>query len=309
MSKITPETNTLNTNTQLTLRDLRIPSYASNILYALERGFEKFTLDTFIIGDVASAIWLETFDGILEQEIMGRLDFGVILPDWSSFQDLKNYLTDKNELTQTRIFWNERNTPYTLEYLPEPFTVNLAPFEIISRYDYDYINAFYESGLFKVELDKRFILKYNSFEGTILEHVLSWNFKDSIIQSMKSVSETIHLIYSLFNCNWEKNALFDPYKSHVDKIIRENENDIHFNFYWQVYGVRIVSERIREILKRDLSIQNTFISKLDECLEYYKNASKDRTVIEFQIGSTSCVRMNGSDVSAILYRLKRRIES
>lgn len=309
MSEIDVSSQTMNSITRLRLRNLRLPSYVSKILYVLEKGFGKYAIDAFIIDDVSHAIWIHTLEGLPEEKIIGTLNFGVLVDNWPSYKNLRDYLTSQNELTRSRIFYNERNTPYTLSYLPEPFTVNLIPIERHKRDEYDSLLEIYKGGLSVIEFDDQYTFKYQSLEGTIIQNVLSWDFEDQAEFALNSVNDLTHLLYCLFHCDWERNpSLFTLIQKSVDELVDKNQNTLLWDFTWWMDGARILGEKLSGIVNQDKSIKYKLMSNIDSCLKKDNIELLNRIGISFQVGSTSYVKMEGSEVSMMLRSLKNGVE-
>jgi predicted nucleotidyltransferase len=62
------------------------------MLYALERGLDKFGIDFYLVGAVARNVWMTGINNIAPRRTTGDIDFAVLINDNGVYEALKTYL-------------------------------------------------------------------------------------------------------------------------------------------------------------------------------------------------------------------------
>lgn len=69
------------------------------MLQALERGLEKFKVDYYLVGAVSRDVWMSGIHGITPRRGTKDFDFAVFINDKGIYEQLKQYLLDKEDFT------------------------------------------------------------------------------------------------------------------------------------------------------------------------------------------------------------------
>lgn len=88
---------------KINFKQLRQDPNISDVLFALERGLNKYKIDFYLVGAVARDVWISAINGITPSRITRDIDFAVFIDDKGTYENLRNYLINK-----------EGFSPYTL---------------------------------------------------------------------------------------------------------------------------------------------------------------------------------------------------
>jgi len=64
----------------------------TEMLYALQRGLEKFGIDFYLVGAVARNVWMTGINNIAPRRTTGDIDFAVLINNNGVYEALKKYL-------------------------------------------------------------------------------------------------------------------------------------------------------------------------------------------------------------------------
>ncbi len=78
---------------KLNYNQLRQNPTIAEMLFALERGFQKFDIDFYLVGAVARDAWMSIKDKKASRTT-GDIDFAVLINTKTIYQNLKEYLTE-----------------------------------------------------------------------------------------------------------------------------------------------------------------------------------------------------------------------
>ena len=74
---------------KLNYEQLRQQPEITNMISALERGFEKFGIDFYLVGAVARDVWMSGINKIAPRRTTGDIDFAVLINDKGIYEILK----------------------------------------------------------------------------------------------------------------------------------------------------------------------------------------------------------------------------
>lgn len=77
---------------KINYEQLRQQPEITEMLSALERGFEKFGIDFYLLGAVARDVWMSGINKITPRRTTGDIDFAVLINDKGTYESLKTYL-------------------------------------------------------------------------------------------------------------------------------------------------------------------------------------------------------------------------
>ncbi|MBX2951948.1 MAG: hypothetical protein KF870_05555 [Leadbetterella sp.] len=75
---------------KINYEQLRQRPEISEMLSALERGFEKFDIDFYLVGVVARDVWMSGINRIAPRRTTGDIDFAVLINDKEPMKRLGN---------------------------------------------------------------------------------------------------------------------------------------------------------------------------------------------------------------------------
>lgn len=215
------------------------------ILEALERGFQKFGIDYYLIGAIAREVWMRGLKNITPRRATSDIDFGVMLKDSNHFDELKNYLIN------TEGFTGYRENAFVL-IAPGGRQIDLLPFGEIEKegkvtvkgtgmttLNVDGMKEVYVEGAPDVTFEDKITFKVCTLPGVVLLKFIAWDDRPEVRRD--DLTDIADIIFHFFNIYdemiWaEHNDLFGDDKSlerisarvlgrEMGKILRRN-NDL-----------------------------------------------------------------------------------
>jgi predicted nucleotidyltransferase len=172
------------TTYKLNFDQIRQDQRLDNLLRALERGFEKFGIDFYLVGAVSRDVWMAGIHGLKPRQTTGDIDFAVYINDKGIYEALKEYLITKEG------FSPYRENPFVL-IDKEGMQVDLLPFGAIEdQYrrvslrggGYVYVDGFkevYDNSLPEVEMGGH-KFKFCTLPGIVLLKMIAWEDRPEI---------------------------------------------------------------------------------------------------------------------------------
>src|SRR6476620_10775272 len=109
---------------KINYEQLRQQPGITEMLSALERGFEKFRIDFYLVGAVARDVWMSGINKIAPRRTTADIDFAVLINDKGTYEALKDYLIN------TERFYPYRGNAFVLIW-KDKTEVDLLPFGAI----------------------------------------------------------------------------------------------------------------------------------------------------------------------------------
>ena len=172
---------------KISFNDLRQPSAISEMLHALERGFEKFGIDYYLVGAVARDAWLTGVHGIEPRTMTRDIDFGILMDDKATYDALKRYLIGHEGFTP------HSGNAFVLMY-NDRMQVDLLPFGGIEQADGKVsssglgsttisLQGFYEvfeEELPVLDIEGKHQFRFCSLPGIVLLKMISWDDRPTV---------------------------------------------------------------------------------------------------------------------------------
>jgi predicted nucleotidyltransferase len=113
---------------QIPLNKVRQESNYKELLESLERGFNKFNIDFYLVGATARDVWMRGLHEMTPKRATSDIDFGIMINSSSQFAELKDYLIKEEGFTPTHdnsfvLIWNDKDKTQ----------VDLIPFGDVER--------------------------------------------------------------------------------------------------------------------------------------------------------------------------------
>lgn len=214
------------------------------ILEALERGFEKFGIDYYLVGAVAREVWMRGLKDITPRRATSDIDFGVLIKDSDHFDELKNYLI------KAEGFIGHRENAFVLT-APEGREIDILPFGEIEKEGkvsvkgtgmttlyVDGMKEVFAEGAPEVTFEEKITFKVCTLPGIVLLKLVAWDDRPEMRRD--DLIDIADIIFHFFNIYdemiWtEHNDLFGDDKSlenisarvlgrEMGKILRRNED-------------------------------------------------------------------------------------
>jgi predicted nucleotidyltransferase len=80
---------------QIPLNKVRQGGNYKELIEALERGFNKFSIDFYLVGATARDVWMRGVYDFPPKRATSDIDFAVMISDCAQFDELKNYLINE----------------------------------------------------------------------------------------------------------------------------------------------------------------------------------------------------------------------
>lgn len=268
---------------------LRQSPHITEMLRGLERGFEKFNIDFFLVGAMARDVWLSGIHKKQPRRVTSDIDFAISLNDKSTYQALKEYLIEEEG------FYPLHDNAFILKWM-DRFQVDLLPFGTIADEDgivkvdgtglttahVPGFNEVYETGLPQLELGQQHIFKFCTLPGIVILKLISWDDRPEV--RSKDIIDISDILHHYFDMN--------------DENIWEQHHDLFSddNFSLPHIAARVMGREMRKIAKRNHKIYQRLIAILKANIEdvansraaavmviYYKNTMKENVEILKQL--------------------------
>ena len=209
---------------------LRLPPDSIEMLAELEKAFEKFGIDFYLVGAVSRDVWLTGIHGIRPKRATADIDFAVLINHKGLYEELKKYLL------ATKKFTPYHENAFVLIYEGE-LQVDLLPFGEIedgnrtvkiegTGYTSIHVDGFrevYQSGLPEIDLDSHHF-KFCTLPGIVILKLIAWDDRpEARRDDIKDISEIMNHYFDINSSNiWDNHYdLFDREDADLREIAAE----------------------------------------------------------------------------------------
>jgi predicted nucleotidyltransferase len=249
----------------------------TEMLYALQRGLEKFGIDFYLVGAVARNVWMTGINNIAPRRTTGDIDFAVLINDKGVYEALKTYLII------TEGFQPYKGNEYVLIW-KENLEVDLLPFGAIDDEDAKFnsnglgstsislqgFSEIYNDELPTLDLEGKHQFKFCTLPGIVLLKLIAWDDRpESRRDDIKDISDILNHFFDM-----NDNEIFE---NHHDLFEKEEASLKHI-------AARVMGREMSKIAKKNKSLfsridgildSNTLVSQNSEMakimIEYYDN--------------------------------------
>jgi predicted nucleotidyltransferase len=194
---------------------LRLDAGFTEALSALERGFERFGIDYYLVGAVSRNAWLSGIHHVTPSRTTGDVDFAVLINNTGVYEELKQYLIE------TEGFQPFHQNAFVLIW-KDGTEIDLLPFGAIedeyrkvtihgtgyTSVHVDGFNEVYQQGLPEMELDEGHRFKFASLAGIVLLKLIAWDDRPEV--RADDISDISEILDHFFEINkeqiWEEHA-------------------------------------------------------------------------------------------------------
>ncbi len=269
---------------KVSYEQLRQEPELSLLLSALERGFEKFGIDFYLIGAVARDIWMSGINKIFPRRTTGDIDFAVLINDKGLYEKLKDYLIKVEGFQATK-----ENAFVLLKNSTE---VDLLPFGAIedennritvqgtgyTTIDVPGFRELYDINLPILELNDSHKFKFSTLPGIVLLKLLAWDDRpEHRRDDIKDISDILNHFFDMYD--------HEIWTNHNDLF--ENDDNSLSLIAAQVMGREIskiakpnkkLFARINTIL--EVNTTDTATSRMATIMiEYYDSTMEDCVIL------------------------------
>lgn len=228
-----------------------------SMLEALERGFQKFGIDYYLVGAVSRDVWMSGIHKITPRRTTGDIDFAVFINDKGIYEQLKNYLIN------TEGFAGYRGNAFVLIW-KDGTEVDLMPFGAIedesrtvtvqgTGYTTIHVEGFkevYEHQLPEIELNNQHNFKVCTLPGIVLLKLISWDDRPEVRRDdIKDISDILQHFFDMYQeVIWE---------NHNDLFNEDNDNSL------LAIAARVMGREVAKIAKRSPHLHNRILTILE----------------------------------------------
>ncbi|NCU04695.1 MAG: hypothetical protein GXC73_11980 [Chitinophagaceae bacterium] len=247
---------------KINYEQLRQQPEITEMLFALERGLEKFGIDFYLVGAVARDVWMTGINKISPRRTTGDIDFAVLINDKGTYEALKEYLINSEG------FHPYKGNAFVLIW-KDKTEVDLLPFGAIEDEEGKVITSgvglttislqgfteVYEEGLPELELEGKHQFKFCTLPGIVLLKMIAWD--DRPVErrdDIKDISDILNYFFDMYD-----NEIWD---NHSDLFSEDDAELKHI-------AARVMGREMSKIAKRN--------EKLFSRIEGILNANTDDT--------------------------------
>ncbi|NUQ25977.1 MAG: hypothetical protein HUU34_18665 [Saprospiraceae bacterium] len=274
---------------KISYEQLRQQPEITEMLSALERGFEKLGIDFYLVGAVARDVWMHGINHITPRRTTGDIDFAVLINDKGTYEALKDYLTTV-ESFQTHtgndfvLLWKDK---VHVDLLPFGAIENEDGKVIVSNWGLTNINLqgfteIYEAGLPQLELGGKHLFKFCTLPGIVLLKMIAYDDRPEVRRDdIKDISDILNYFFDMYDDEiWE---------NHNDLFEDENADLKHI-------AARVMGREMSKIAKRNEKLFDRIKGILDAnttdvagskiagiMVEYFENTVEDSVILLEQL--------------------------
>lgn len=208
---------------KISFEQIRLSTEVGEILDALERGFQKFEIDYYLVGALARDVWVGGINNIKLGRTTGDIDFAIMIDNEGTYESLKEYLTNQEG------FYPSKENAFVLIWRGRT-QIDLIPFGAIGDLEGRikiegtgmttiYVPGFkevFEQGLPELEIEDKYKFKFCSLQGIFLLKLIAWD--DRPEKREKDIQDISHLLIHCFDMLQdeiyeEHNKLFENIES------------------------------------------------------------------------------------------------
>jgi predicted nucleotidyltransferase len=268
---------------------LRQQPEITEMLSALERGFEKFGIDFYLVGAVARDVWMSGINNIDPRRTTGDIDFAVLINDNATYEALNEYLINIEG------FHPYKGNSFVLIW-KDITEVDLLPFGAIedeggkvttSRLALTNISLqgfteVYEEGLPQLDLEGKHQFKFCTLPGIVLLKLIAWDDRpEARRDDIKDISDILHHFFNMYDIEiWENHhdlfGLDDADLKHIAARVMGRE-------------MSKIAKRNEKLFSRIEGILNTNTEDMPNSkmaaimIEYFQNTIEDNVLLLQQL--------------------------
>ncbi len=244
----------------------------AEMLSALERGFERFGIDFYLVGAVARNVWMSGIHGIAPRRATADVDFAVLINDKGVYEQLKEHLISKEG------FVPSKENAFVL--IKNNNEVDLLPFGAIedenckvtvqgTGYTSVHVPGFkevYDAGLPEMELDGH-TFKFSTLPGIVLLKLLAWNDRPEARRD--DIRDITDILNHYFDMHDE-----EIWNNHHD-LFKSQEADLKH------IAARVMGREMHKIAKANEKLFKTLDGILENNIKDVANSKMATIMIEY----------------------------
>ncbi|MFZ0280483.1 MAG: nucleotidyl transferase AbiEii/AbiGii toxin family protein, partial [Bacteroidales bacterium] len=254
---------------KIPLNKIRQEGNYKELLDAIERGFNRFSIDYYLVGATARDVWMRGIHEVTPKRATSDLDFAVMLKNSEQFEELKKYLIEVEGFVPYKenafvLIWKDQTQVDLIPFgdLEKEGIVTVKGTGFTSM-NVEGIREVFEEASAEIQIDDNKQFKVCTLSGIVILKLIAWD--DRPEARGDDIDDIADILRNYFRFNseaiWEKH--FDLF---VDDV---GLDEIASQYLGREIG-RIVAknpklkDRILDILTRGISDEKS--NKLDELL-------------------------------------------
>ena len=229
---------------KINYKQLRQKPEISEMLSALERGFQKFDIDFYLVGAVARDVWMNAINNIDPRRTTDDIDFAVLINDKGTYEALQEYLIQKEGFHPYKgnsfvLIWKDKSEVDLLPFSlieSENAMVNTSGLGL-TNISLQGFTEIYEEGLPQLELAEKHQFKFCTLPGIVLLKMIAWD--DRPEKRRDDIKDISDILNHFFDMNDR-----EIYDHHNDLFIEEEAELIHI-------AARVLGREMSKIAKRN----------------------------------------------------------
>ena len=246
----------------------------TEMLYALERGLDKFGIDFYLVGAVARNVWMTGINNIAPRRTTGDIDFAVLINDKGVYEALKTYLI------LTEGFQPYKGNEYVLIW-KENLEVDLLPFGAIDDEDAKFnsnglgstsislqgFSEIYNDGLPMLDLEGKHQFKFCTLPGIVLLKLIAWDDRpEARRDDIRDISDILNHFFDMYD-----NEIFE---NHHDLFEKEEASLKHI-------AARVMGREMSKIAKKNELLFSRIVGILDSNTLVSQNSDMAKIMVEY----------------------------
>jgi predicted nucleotidyltransferase len=246
----------------------------TEMLYALQRGLEKFGIDFYLVGAVARNVWMTGINNIAPRRTTGDIDFAVLINDNGVYEALKTYLII------TEGFQPYKGNEYVLIW-KENLEVDLLPFGAIENGDIKFTSnglgltsislqgftEIYNDGLPTLDLEGKHQFKFCTLPGIVLLKLIAWDDRpESRRDDIKDISDILNHFFEM-----NDNEIFENHHDLFEKEEASLKN----------IAARVMGREMSKIAKKNELLFSRIVGILDSNTLVSQNSEMAKIMVEY----------------------------
>lgn len=244
----------------------------TEMLYALQRGLEKFGIDFYLVGAVARNVWMTGINNIAPRRTTGDIDFAVLINDKGVYEELKTYLINNEGFHPYKgnafvLIWKEKQEVDLLPFgsiLDEDarFTTNGLGLTSINLQGFSEI---YDDGLPTLDLEGKHQFKFCTLPGIVLLKLIAWDDRpEARRDDIKDISDILNHFFDMYD--------IEIFENHHDLFENEEASLKHI-------AARVMGREMSKIAKKN----ETLFKRIEAILKSNTNESLNSDMAKIMI--------------------------
>jgi predicted nucleotidyltransferase len=264
---------------------LRQQPEVSDMLFALERGFQQFGIDFYLVGAVARDVWMNVINNLSASRITKDIDFAVLINDKDTYPQLVHYLISNEGFAPYKgnafvLIWKDKTQVDLLPFgnIEDEYgkvTINGTVLTSISLQGFTEV---YENGLPEINLEDKHQFKFCTIPGIVILKLIAYDDRPEIRGD--DIKDICHLLQHYFEINSEK-----IYEHHNDLFGNQDAELIHIAAFVMGREMKTIAQRNPALKQRINIILQTNTTDANNSpiaiimLQYFGNTVEDNIAL------------------------------